>query len=82
MKKNLLSIEAAINNASLKETVKTENTGVKEIKKVTQKENSQAITLKKFPKEWHELLIADHVGNISEYILNAVREKMKRDNLL
>lgn len=70
MKKNLLSIEAAINNAALKETVK-------EVKP-----DYKSICLKKFPQEWHDLLIRDNVGNVSEYIYSAVKEKMKRDNLL
>jgi hypothetical protein len=81
MKKNLLSIENAINNASLKEAGK-EVSASKEVSKVTQKDNCKHILLKKFPKEWHDLLVADHVGNVSEYIYNAVREKMKRDNLI
>lgn len=91
MKRNLLSIEAAIQNAALKEkesvvkTVETKTNNViggKDFVRVTQKEGSQAITLKRFPKSWHDILKENNVFNMSEYILQAVKMQMKRDNLL
>lgn len=50
--------------------------------KITQKSGSQHISLKKFPKKWHALIKTIYPGAMSEYIIVAVSEKMKRDGLL
>jgi len=75
---NLDSAKKAMNSAAMKEA------GTKKVPacKVTQTSGNKPIHLKKFPQEWHDLLKADHVDNITEYIMTAVRERMKRDGLI
>jgi hypothetical protein len=68
------------------DSVNTEAIKAKEEKttftKVTQKEGSKQVFLKKFPIAWHKLIRTMHSGAMSEYVMVAVAEKMKRDGLL
>ena len=76
---NLDSTKIAMESAAMKEG---SDKLVTKPKEVTQAEGSKHISLKKFPKEWHDILKDNHVNNITEYILSAVRKEMKRDGLL
>ncbi len=74
---NLENTDIAMESAALNET-KT----APKAKKITQKEGSRQVSLKKFPIEWHDMISSYHPGALSEYILLAVREQMKKDGLL
>lgn len=76
---NLTNTERAMEAAAMNETTKKEKAVVK---KVTQKEGSKQVFLKKFPIEWHDLIRTMHSGAMSDYVMIAVAEKMRRDGLL
>jgi len=72
----LANIDIAMEGAALIEAGETTQT-----KKVTQKIGNKPMSLKKFPAEWADRIGKYHVGALSDYILIAVAEKMKRDGI-
>ena len=36
----------------------------------------------RFPKEWDDIIQNNHVGSVTSYILMAIQNQMKRDELL
>lgn len=79
-KKSLLdSTAAALAGAALNESAGEVK---KTSKKVTQKEGSIQVSLKKFPIEWHEQIKDYTPGAVSDYILLAVKAQMVRDGLI
>jgi len=77
---NIENAKKAMESAALNE--KRVSKKSEKIEEVTGNENNHPIHIRKFPKEWHDKLKADHVNNVTEYILSAVRERMKRDGIL
>lgn len=80
-RKNILeSTEIAIESAALAEA----NTGEKKVpQKVTQKEGSKVVNLKKFPLEWFEAFQkSGHPGALTDYILTATYKQLKADGIL
>ncbi len=75
----LQSVEKAMEGAALKEEAAKKDT--QGVRRITQKEGSKQISLKKFPEEWADRIGRFHAGALSDYILIAVAEKMKRDGI-
>lgn len=80
-KKNILSsVDVAMEGAALKEEIQKE--AKVKAKKVTQKEGNHPICIKKFPKEWHDLISDFYPGDMSGYILLSVKRNLIADGLL
>ena len=71
-------MKAALETVALKESEATEK---KETIKITQKDGSKHVYLKKLPLEWANRIQSYHAGALSDYILIAIAEKMKRDGI-